>query len=69
MHAPALTFLSATLHMGKINRKHVYSMASCNIEQNVEERDLGILVIKFDHTSSYMVIGKARRLLVNLSLI
>ena len=54
-----------SLHIGRTNPNHVYSMAGCSIEQTVEERDLGILIdyqLKFhDHVS--MVIGKARRLL------
>ena len=41
--------------MGETNPSRVYSMAGCNIEQTVEERDLGILnnnQLKYhDHTS------------------
>jgi len=29
-----------SLHMGRTNLNHVYSMAGCNIEQTNEERDL-----------------------------
>ena len=34
-----------TLHIGGTNPNHVYSMAGCSIEQTVEERDLGILIV------------------------
>ena len=54
-----------SLHIGRTNPNHVYSMAGCITEQVVEERDLRILIdkqLKFhDHLS--MVIGKAKRLL------
>ena len=55
-----------SLHIGRTNPNHVYSMAGCSIEQTVEERDLGILIdnqLKF-HDHVCLVIGKARRLLV-----
>ena len=41
------------LHMGRSNSNHVYSMSGRDIEQTVEERDLGVLIdnqLKFhDH--------------------
>ena len=56
--------------MGRTNPNHVCSIPRCNIEQTVEERDLGVLIdnpLKFhDHAS--MVIGKARRVLGLISL-
>ena len=54
-----------SLHMGRSNPNHVYSMGGCAIEQTVEERDLGVLIdnhLKF-HDDSSMAVGKARRLL------
>ena len=53
------------LHMGRSNPNHVYSMGGRDIEQTVEERDLGVLIdnqLKF-HDHSSMAAGKARRLL------
>ena len=50
------------LHTGRSIPNHVYSMGGCDIEQTVEERDLGILIdnqLKFhDHPST--AAGRAR---------
>ena len=51
--------------MDRPNPSHVYSMVGCDIEQTVEERDLGVLIdnqLKF-HDHSSMAAGRARRLL------
>ena len=53
------------MHMGRSNPNHVYSMGGRDIEQSVEERDLGVLIdnqLKF-HDHSSMAASKARRLL------
>jgi len=54
-----------SLHMGRTDPNHVYSMVGCNIEQTNEERDLGVLInnqLKF-HNHLSTAISKARRLL------
>ena len=51
--------------MGRSNPNHVYSMGGCDIEQTVEERDLGVSIdnqLKFHHYSSTAG-GRAKRFL------
>ena len=62
---PLNIFKCKSLHIGRSNPNHIYSMAACIIKQAVEERDLGILIdnqLKF-HDHLIMIIGKARSLL------
>jgi len=60
-----LLFNVTTLHLGKANCNHVYTMAGCDIKQTSEEKDLGIIIdnqLKF-HRRIVVTVSKARRLL------
>ena len=54
----------ATLHIGRTNCNHVYTMDGCDIKQASEEKDLGITdsQLKF-HKHAAVTVSKARRLL------
>jgi len=54
-----------TLHLGKANCNHIYTMAGYDIKQISEEKDLGIIIhneLKF-HQNVAVTVSKARKLL------